>query len=155
MQTDLLEILSHIDPSVLNYADWVTVGMALKQEGYTIDDWDNWSQSDSRYHPGECEKKWSTFKGNGIPVTGGTIVQFAKNQGWSPSLQESYELDWNDTIVKDELVIVDQRWIEGKEIKEPEPPSPLSSEIGKQALRYQHCVYPQREKDQQKQRSHP
>lgn len=129
MQTDLLEILSHIDPSVLNYADWVTVGMALKQEGYTIDDWDSWSQSDSRYHPGECEKKWSTFKGNGIPVTGGTIVQFAKNQGWSPSPQESYELDWNDTIVKDELVIVDQRWIEGKEIKEPEQWEPVQELI--------------------------
>ena len=45
-QTDLLEILNHIDPGALNYQDWVNVGMALKQEGYSVSAWDDWSQRD-------------------------------------------------------------------------------------------------------------
>ena len=75
-QTSLLEIIEHIDPSALNYQDWVNVGMALKQEGYTAADWDAWSQRDAgRYHSGECARKWNSFQGCSSPVTGGTIVQ--------------------------------------------------------------------------------
>ena len=66
----------------------------------------------------ECYRKWESFTGSG--VTGGTIVQYAKNQGWVPPIKESgHELDWNDVIDKDEQVIVDKNWIEGKEVKEP------------------------------------
>ena len=56
--------------------------MALKFEGYTASDWDSWSQRDSkRYHKkNECYRKWDSFTGSG--VTGGTIVQYARNQGW-------------------------------------------------------------------------
>lgn len=119
--TDLLEILNNIDPSLLDYQEWCNVGMALKYEGYTASDWDYWSQRDSkRYHKNECYRKWESFTGSG--VTGGTIVQYAKNQGWVPPMikQESgHELDWDDVIEKDEQVIVDKNWIEGKEVKEP------------------------------------
>ena len=55
--------------------------MALKHEGYSVMDWDEWSRADSRYHAGECEKKWHTFKGSAEPVTAGTIVQMAKDRG--------------------------------------------------------------------------
>ena len=78
---NLLEILSHIPPSDLNYDEWLQVGMALKHEGYTVTDWDAWSKADSRYEAGACEKKWRTFKGNAEPVTAGTIVQMAKEHG--------------------------------------------------------------------------
>lgn len=77
----LLEILEHIPPSDLSYDEWTQVGMALKHEGFTAQDWDDWSRADSRYHPGECEKKWRSFKGNSEPVTAGTIVQMAKERG--------------------------------------------------------------------------
>ncbi len=129
-RTDLLEILKHIDPSILNYQEWVNVGMALKHEGYTAADWDLWSQSDSdRYHAGECFRKWDTFQGTGIPVTGGTIIQMAKDQGWVFEASESRALDWNDTISRDELVILDKDWVEGKEIKEPEHWEPVQELI--------------------------
>ena len=83
--TDLLEILNNIDPSLLDYQEWCNVGMALKYEGYTASDWDYWSQRDSkRYHKNECYRKWESFTGSG--VTGGTIVQYAKNQGWVPPM---------------------------------------------------------------------
>ena len=53
---DLLPLLDYIDPSTLDYTEWVQVGMALKHEGYDETDWDAWSQRDgARYHDGECE----------------------------------------------------------------------------------------------------
>lgn len=115
---NLLDLLNKVDPAQLDYSEWVSVGMALKEEGYTAADWEAWSSKDtSRYHPGECFKKWTTFQGNGTPVTGGTIFEYAKRQGWEPK-NEGYELDWNAEI-QEEYAIVDTNWIEGKEIEEP------------------------------------
>ena len=50
---DLVPLLEYISPSSLDYLDWVSVGMALKFEGYTFDVWDSWSQPDSRYNARE------------------------------------------------------------------------------------------------------
>lgn len=119
---DLKLILEYIDPSDCNYQEWVNVGMALKHEGYTAADWDTWSARDGgRYHAGECFKKWSTFEGAGTPVTGGTIVQMAKDRGWTPALSSDpgYSLDWDSVIQQDDVVIVDKGWVEAREIKEP------------------------------------
>lgn len=129
--TDLLEILNNIDPSLLDYQEWCCVGMALKFEGYTASDWDSWNQRDSkRYHKNECYRKWDSFTGSG--VTGGTIVQYARNQGWVPPMinQESgHELDWDDVIEKDEQVIIDKNWIEGREVREPKNWDPVNELI--------------------------
>ena len=119
-RTDLAEIIEYINPADCDYQEWVNVGMALKHEGYSVSVWDEWSRRDvGRYHAGECERKWKTFRGNASPVTAGTIVQMALERGWKPQF-EGHELDWNDSICdKDDLVIVDKNWIEAKEIKEP------------------------------------
>lgn len=93
---DLLKALEYIDPAELEYQEWVNVGMALKQEGYSVSDWDNWSRADRRYHSGECEKKWESFNGSSAPVTAGTIVQMAKDRGLT--FVQSRELDWDDEI---------------------------------------------------------
>lgn len=98
MSGDLLEILKYIPPSDCSYQEWVNVGMALKHEGYTADDWDRWSRADSRYHTGECQIKWSSFNGSSEPVTAGTIVQMAKDRGWAPRTSEFAELDWDSEI---------------------------------------------------------
>lgn len=119
---NLTEFLDYIDPSMLDYQEWVNVGMALKEAGYTASDWDNWSRRDTgRYHKGECFKKWDSFHGTSTPVTAGTIVQMAKDNGWMPPYTlDSHELDWNDAIgTKDDLVVIDKNWVEGKEITEP------------------------------------
>lgn len=120
MQRNHLELLQHINPSLLSYQEWVNVGMALKQEGYTASDWDSWSAQDSkRYHQGECFKKWDGFTANGNPVTGGTIFQLAIEQGWTPPEKTSRELNWDDEIGKD-YKIIDKAWLEAKEIWEPD-----------------------------------
>ncbi len=121
--TDLREILEHIEPAELNYQEWVNVGMALHEEGYPVSVWDDWSRRDyARYHDGECEKKWRSFHGAPSPVTGGTIVQLAMEQGWRPAYDSDAILDWNDEISEeaDNLVVIDKGWVEEREIREPE-----------------------------------
>lgn len=125
---DLLSVLPYIPPSELNYQDWVNVGMALKEAGYTWQDWDDWSRLDSqRYHPGECQRKWDSFHGSASPITGATIVQMAKDRGWRPQVDDGpgYELGWDDIIGSRDGVLVDQGWLEGKEVREPETWDPV------------------------------
>ena len=93
---DIQHILSYIPPSDLDYQDWVNVGMALKLEGYGCEIWDEWSRTDSRYHAGECARKWNSFNGSASPVTVGTLVQMAKDRGMP--VHESRELSWDDEI---------------------------------------------------------
>lgn len=127
---NLTEILEYIDPSTCSYQEWINVGMALKHEGYTVSDWDMWSMKDvNRYHSGECAKKWTTFQGSSAPVTAGTIIQMAKENGYHYE-NVSAELDWDSEIgFKDELVIVDKNWIERSEIHIPEKWNPTEQII--------------------------
>ncbi len=117
---DLIPLLAYIKPADLSYQEWTNVGMALKEENYDCAVWDEWSRNDSRYHPGECFRKWESFRGAASPVTGGTIVQMAKDAGWRPAY-EDYELDWDSVIGgrEDGVVIRDPGWIEGRELQEP------------------------------------
>lgn len=116
-QMDLRELLPYINPADCDYQEWVNIGMALKLEGYSANVWEDWSRNDHRYHPGECAKKWETFHGSSIPVSGATIVQMAKDAGWTPA-DYGHELEWNDSIDKD-YEIIDKDWVEGTELHEP------------------------------------
>ena len=120
IQYDLLEVLEYIEPAALDYQDWLNVGMALQYEGYSVRIWDDWSRRDSgRYHAGECERKWNGFHGSShTPVTGGTIVQLARDHGWTPPIDQGTALDWGDSISR-EGVVVDSNWVEEKEIETP------------------------------------
>lgn len=120
---DLLEALEYIDPTVLDYDQWLAVGMGLKEAGYSASVWEDWSRRDGRrFHSGECQRKWNSFNGSTAePVTGGTVVKMAMDMGWRPaSSQPGHELSWDDEInAKDEQVIVNTAWLESKEIQEP------------------------------------
>lgn len=123
---DLIPLLEYIDPSTLSYQEWCDVGFALKHEGYSASDWDRWSASDGRrYHSGECEKKWDTFKGTGSPVTGATITQLAKEGGWHSDYDpdDDTPLSWNDSFVAQAPTkgyrLLDSSWLEGTKIKKP------------------------------------
>lgn len=133
---DLTGILDFLDPATLDYTEWVQVGMGLKQSGYPMTLWDEWSRRDSRrYHPGECEKKWETFTGSsGQPVTAGTVVQMALDRGYSP--YQDCELDWNDEIGSREKVLVDTNWLEGHELDIPEHWDPVQ-----QLIRYLETLF--------------
>lgn len=132
-KSNLLELLSYIPPANLSYQEWINVGMALKHEGFTASDWDEWSRNDARYCVGECYKKWTTFEGASKPVTGGTIYQMAVENGYQPSRNYDDgrgELDWNSAIKYDnDYQLIDKHWIEGKEIHEPRNWNPAQEVI--------------------------
>ena len=100
MDNNILSALKALDVSTMTRAEWIAVGMALKEEGFPCSIWEDWSRNDRRYHPGECERKWSGFHGSGTPVKGGTIVQMAKERGWTP-YGENGCMAWDDTIEYD------------------------------------------------------
>lgn len=119
---NLLKILEYISPADCDYQEWVNVGMALKHEGFSADDWDRWSRSDSRYHSGECQKKWDSFNGSSAPVTAGTIVQMAKDRGY---ISDSFiEFNWNDEISAEEGMLICNSG-EGIKIAEPKNWNPV------------------------------
>lgn len=99
---NILEALNQIQVSSLSYPEWVNVGMALKAEGFDVSVWDSWSKNDNRYKAGECERKWRTFNGSSNPITGATIVQMAKDAGWTLQVfSGDGTMDWNDVIEYD------------------------------------------------------
>lgn len=133
-KTDLMKLLEYIDPAELDYQEWVNVGMALKEEGYSADDWDAWSRRDpARHHIGECAGKWNSFNGSAAPVTGGTIVQMAAERGWMP--EYGHALDWEDEITE-EYKVVDSHYVEGLEVSEPENWHPA-----KELIRYLEALF--------------
>lgn len=121
----LLDALRHIDPRVLTYQDWYQVGMALKHEGLSVSAWDEWSRQDaSRYHAGECARKWESYQERtDKPVTGGTLIEMARRHGWSYQRAEGSftwdsEFDFDDGT-RPRRGIIDKNWLEGREIHEP------------------------------------
>lgn len=130
-KTDISELLEYIDPASLSYQEWLSVGMALKHKGCSVDVWDDWSRRDSaRYHSDDCEKKWASFNGSAAPVTAGTIVQMAKDNGWRPQRNSDDPLDWDGVIgEKKDLVVIDKGWIEGRELNIPDDWNPVQQII--------------------------
>ena len=85
-----LQALNSIPASSVSYEEWIHIGMALKSEGFDVSVWDDWSRADSRYHSGECEKKWSTFVGEGWGVK---TIYYLANQygGYTPSKKWTFD----------------------------------------------------------------
>ncbi len=99
MKSELLSnALNYINPSNLSYLDWLRVGMALKTEGYSIDDFIKWSYKDpAKAKLTDFERKWNSFNESG--VTGATIMELAKQEGFIPKRYEGDGcMDFNDTI---------------------------------------------------------
>ena len=90
----LYEALQALHPSQCSYQEWVEVGMALKAEGLPCSLWDEWSARDpSKYHQGECERKWNTFRDSGITIA--TVFHLAKTRA---GYDFDKALDWNDGL---------------------------------------------------------
>ncbi len=79
---EILSALSCIPVRECSYAEWLGIGMALKDAGYECAVWDEWSKNDKRYIESDCERRWATFKGSEHPVTVRTIRAMARKNGW-------------------------------------------------------------------------
>ena len=99
---NIISALNYLNCADLDHAGWIAVGMALKTEGYDVSVWDEWSARDAdRYHPGECARRWNSFRGSNAPVTGATIVKMAQDRGWIPFAGADGVMDWDDVLEYD------------------------------------------------------
>lgn len=130
-QEEAIKLLDLIDPSSLDYEEWLNVGMALESVGLTAHEWDMWSQNDSRFRKGECDSKWRSFRGNDKGVSISTLAMLAKNQGHNvnfgtgefiPTYNGDEDMDMNSVIggSKGDHQIIDRNWIRETEV----PPCP-------------------------------
>ena len=132
-KTDLKEPLKYIDPASLSYEEWLSVGMALKQENYPIYVWEDWSMTDpDRYDESICERKWKSFDSD--EITGGTIVQMAKERGWSP--EKKLNVYMSDD--KYQPVI---SWEDGYADEQPAFTEPTNWNPSKDLIRYLEAVF--------------
>ena len=95
-QQMILSALEAIDPIECDYMQWIRIGVGLKEAGLGADVWDDWSSRDpDRYKPGECSRKWDTFRDQGQNSNGsGIIIAIAKENGWEPG--EAFDEDEKD-----------------------------------------------------------
>jgi hypothetical protein len=84
--SEVANMLSFINPDT-DYQEWVSVGMGLHAGGYNASLWDDWSKAGSKYKPGECYKKWSSFNPSD-GITFGTVWHIAEQNGWSVQMIE-------------------------------------------------------------------
>lgn len=61
-----------------DYHTWVQVGMILKQEGYPLTLWDEWSKQSASYTLGACAAKWRSFGPSDRPLTRRTLYHWVK-----------------------------------------------------------------------------
>ena len=111
-EEEVREALEYIDPSGLDYQEWLNVGMAIKAEGLPCLLWDDWSRRDPKRYDGKCWSKWETLKGEGI--TGNTLFKMAIDNGYrsnhfggAPGNREIMEGEVMD--VTDLYKVIDQR----------------------------------------------
>lgn len=98
--------LTGLHPAALSYGDWLNVGLALQHSGCSAADWDNWSRQDAnRYHDGECERKWKSFRGHQQPITLGSLIELTRQNGTLPDGLWSFDgpsdgggFDWADAL---------------------------------------------------------
>ena len=76
----ILSALDAIDPDC-DYNDWIAIGMALAGMGdQWLGAWDSWSAGSVTYKPGECAKRWRSFRGKRPAPE--VVFGVAKRYGW-------------------------------------------------------------------------
>lgn len=100
---NLLECLEYIDSD--DREIWYKVGMALKHEGYTFEDWDIWaSRCTDKHNRTDSIRVWKSLSANGSngSITGAYITKLAKQNGYIPPSKRPRPapvfLDWDSPI---------------------------------------------------------
>lgn len=87
---DIRDMLSHISPDA-PHDEWLSIGMAIHETtgGAGLDLWDEWSSNSDKY-PGveTIEKRWHSFGKSANPITIGTLIHHAKENGWQSSYDD-------------------------------------------------------------------
>lgn len=108
-----LSYLSALNPCRADdYDEWLAVGMALHSaDDSLLTEWDTWSRQSSKYKPGACEKKWKSFKSQGISIA--SLGHMAKEDGWRSPFEKStnfvYQEKQGDRLAKNRSVTGDSQ----------------------------------------------
>jgi len=95
---DVRAILSYVDADC-DYDTWIRAGMAINHtlNGDGFDVWDDWSKQGKKY-PGypQLEKHWHSFGKSSTPVTLGTIIHYAEQNGYQQAVNVEFVSDFID-----------------------------------------------------------
>lgn len=82
-----------------DYEEWILIGMALYNAGYTVDLWDKYSKKATNYNPAACAQKWRSFGGkktNGVGL--GTLYYKLKQD--APDVFNQLRANIEDTHLR-------------------------------------------------------
>lgn len=85
---DLADMVAVIDPDC-DHETWVRVGMACHDasQGSAFEVWDEWSARGSKYPDSDTlSVRWHSFGKTSLPVTIGTLIHLATENGWVQSV---------------------------------------------------------------------
>lgn len=85
---------------VENFDSWIQVGFALKNSGYSVELWDEWSKQSSKYKINECYKRWRTFKSTTRKITISTLYYWLRED--SPKI--FYEIQSNKDSIQKKII---------------------------------------------------
>jgi hypothetical protein len=93
---ELLDMLRHIpNEGGVDYEQWIRIGMALHHAtsgtGYEL--WRAWSATSGKHDETHMEGKWHSFGKSANPVTIGTLVHHAQQNGWHRPV--TFTADWH------------------------------------------------------------
>lgn len=81
---DVAAMVKSIPNADLHYDDFIEIGMAIHQatngEGFLI--WDEWAQQSAKYDAAHMSYKWHSFGKSSNPVTIGTLIYHAEQNGY-------------------------------------------------------------------------
>lgn len=111
-ESDIRAMLEYYKNDDLDYEEWIRAGMAIHDAtgGNGFEIWDDWSQSSKKYDPSFMQRKWHSFGKSSSPVTIGTIIHHAKQNGW----RSSYDDITFDTCLTDDSDPLDTSGIDLK-----------------------------------------
>ena len=97
--TELTEMMRYVrHDAAQSYDRWLAVGMALHHatsgsaDGAAL--WESWTQAQGRDDTDGVSQKWHSFGKSSRPVTQGTLMQWAREGGYTPSVTFDDDTEW-------------------------------------------------------------
>lgn len=103
---DLAEMLDHIPNHDTDYEEWVRVGMALHHAsgGTAYELWEGWSAKSSKHDARVMPNKWHSFGKSANPVTLGTLVHYAEQNGWKQPVTFRPDVEYDFPPIKEDSI---------------------------------------------------
>lgn len=97
---DLRSMVSAIPNNGRDYERWIRIGMALHDatggSGDGYDMWLEWSSRSDAHDEHNMDKKWHSFGKSAVRATVGTLIEWAREHGWSAPVTFTDNTDWGE-----------------------------------------------------------